>query len=174
MNPSSQEFLVQKRSGCSHNFREFHPELYDPQCLGNSWEVLTEFQGIEEQRGCLIWWLDAIFLYETIKISFVLACNLVDVKPSHFPFSYSISIRKLQCQLKRLHLHILWVIFPFSHFPFYYVPAYLTRYIPRHLRLFLIRSYFFLKLRSVPLFLFMSNGWVINQKLKIHPPCLSL
>lgn len=128
MNPSSQEFLVQKRSCCSHNFREFHPELYDPQCLGNSWEVLTEFQGIEEQRGCLIWWLDAIFLYETIKISFVLACNLVDVKPSHFPFSYSISIRKLQCQLKRLHLHILWVIFPFSHFPFYYVPPYLTRY----------------------------------------------
>ncbi|RVX16302.1 hypothetical protein CK203_014438 [Vitis vinifera] len=27
VNPSSQEFLVQKRSGCSHNFREFHPEF---------------------------------------------------------------------------------------------------------------------------------------------------
>ncbi|RVX16329.1 GEM-like protein 4 [Vitis vinifera] len=46
VNPSSQEFLVQKRSGCSHNFREFHPELYDPQCLAQ----VCAFILVYEQR----------------------------------------------------------------------------------------------------------------------------
>ncbi|KAL6312276.1 hypothetical protein AAG906_025655 [Vitis piasezkii] len=65
VNPSSQEFLVQKRSGCSHNFREFHPEFtfrnmksqlqehvigipvscqYDKPSLSNgSWAIIQKF-----------------------------------------------------------------------------------------------------------------------------------
>ncbi|KAL6332586.1 hypothetical protein AAG906_009008 [Vitis piasezkii] len=42
VNPSSQEFLVQKRSGCSHNFREFHPELLNCSTFRNMKSQLQE------------------------------------------------------------------------------------------------------------------------------------